>query len=181
MVGFREDLNIYQFRFPENSGRKKVLSEVLEHDVSLRYFISKVRLKGMEKHKKKHEELGHGFGYRILDPSAVSGAIVVGGMGRERNLVKDIESYEKLKGADGFDQKNEQGIRYLTPREYARLQGFPDSFQIPVSNAQAYKQFANSVAVPMIKSVATEIRKVLNDPQKYSQKGQHPIYEYVKT
>ncbi len=179
MVGFRDDLDIHQFTFPENSGRKKTLSDVLEHNVPLRYFISKVRLKGMEKHKKKHEELGHGFGYRVLNPNSVSGAIVVGGMGRERNLVPDMESYEKLRGTEGFEKKNDQGIRYLTPREYARLQGFPDDFQIPVSNAQAYKQFANSVAVPMIRSVAVEIEKILSDPKKYSRKGQHPIYEYA--
>lgn len=180
IVGFREDLNIHDFAFPNGGNERKTLADILEKDVPLRYFISKVRLKGMEKHKKKHEDLGHGFGYRVLDKNGISGAIVVGGMGRERNLVKDEKSYEKLKGIEGIEEKNDQAIRYLTPREYARLQGFPDSFKIPVSNAQAYKQFANSVAVPMIRAVAKEVKKVLSDPQKYSAIGQQPILEYVK-
>ena len=180
IVGFREDMDIYDFQFPEGIGETKTLSDILEKDVPLRYFISNVRLKGMEKHRKKHEDLGHGFGYRVLEQGGISGAIVVGGMGRERNLVMDMKSYQKLSGTVGFDEKNSQGIRYLTPREYARLQGFPDTFKIPVSNAQAYKQFANSVAVPMIRSVAKDIRKILTSPQKYAKKGQNPIIGYVK-
>ena len=52
--------------------------------------------------------------------------------------------------------------RKLTPRECARLQGFPDSFIIPVSNSQAYKQFGNSVAVPVIRAVAGRILEEMN-------------------
>ena len=82
-------------------------------------------------------------------------------MGRERNLVKDEESFKKMKSAPDFKDKDEHAIRYLTPREYARLQGFPDSFEIPVSNAQAYKQFANSVPINLIEAVAVKIKKML--------------------
>jgi DNA (cytosine-5)-methyltransferase 1 len=49
----------------------------------------------------------------------------------------------------------------MTPREWARLQGFPDKFQIPVSDAQAYKQFGNSVAVPAVHATARNIIKAL--------------------
>ena len=56
---------------------------------------------------------------------------------------------------------NRQGVRKMTPREWARLQGFPDSFTIPVSDAQAYKQFGNSVAVPAIEATAHQIVKAL--------------------
>ena len=82
-------------------------------------------------------------------------------MGRERNLVEDKASFEKLEGMPGFGDKDEHAIRYLTPREYARLQGFPDDFKIPVSNAQAYKQFANSVPINMIEEVAKKIMETL--------------------
>ena len=57
---------------------------------------------------------------------------------------------------------NREGIRRLTPRECARLQGFPESFKIPVSDTQAYKQFGNSVAVPVIKSIAKNIIKTIS-------------------
>ena len=56
--------------------------------------------------------------------------------------------------------------RKLTPREAARLQGFPEEYVIPVSDAQAYKQFGNSVAVPVIKAIATEIKKALTKIEK---------------
>ena len=82
-------------------------------------------------------------------------------MGRERNLVidhrlKDFTPVTNIKG-----EVNREGIRRMTPREWARLQGYPDEFLIPVSDAQAYKQFANSVAVPAIKSVATVILETI--------------------
>ena len=47
----------------------------------------------------------------------------------------------------------------MTPREWARLQGFPDNFKIPVSDAQAYKQFGNSVSVPVLTEIASNIIK----------------------
>lgn len=56
----------------------------------------------------------------------------------------------------------DKGIpRRLTPRECARLQGFPDSFSIPVSNTQAYRQFGNSVAVPLVSDIAKNIVEIL--------------------
>lgn len=161
MVGFRKDLDVQSFEFPTSDGRGKKLKDILEKNVPLNFFISKIRYLGMERHRKRHEAKGHGFGYRILDPNGISGAIVVGGMGRERNLVKDEESFKKMKSAPDFKDKDEHAIRYLTPREYARLQGFPDSFEIPVSNAQAYKQFANSVPINLIEAVAVKIKKML--------------------
>ena len=56
-----------------------------------------------------------------------------------------------------IDQGADMPPRKLTPRECARLQGFPEEFIIPVSDAQAYKQFGNSVAVPVIRAIAKEI------------------------
>ena len=82
-------------------------------------------------------------------------------MGRERNLVfddrlTDFTPETKIKG-----EVNKQGIRKMTPREWARLQGFPDNYLIPVSDASAYKQFGNSVAVPAIQATAKEILKII--------------------
>ena len=104
---------------------------------------------------------GNGFGFEIIGDDQVANTIVIGGMGRERNLVvdhrlKDFTPVTNIKG-----EVNREGIRRMTPREWARLQGYPDEFLIPVSDAQAYKQFANSVAVPAIKATATMILETL--------------------
>lgn len=115
----------------------------------------------MEKHKARHENKGNGFGYAIIPDHAIANAIVVGGMGRERNLVidhriTDFTPTTRIKG-----EVNRKGIRKMTPREWARLQGFPDHFKIVVSDASVYKQFGNSVAIPAIQATAKEILKAL--------------------
>ena len=56
---------------------------------------------------------------------------------------------------------NREGIRKMTPREWARLQGFPESFKLVQADAQLYKQFGNSVTVNVIEAIARQIRKVL--------------------
>ena len=61
--------------------------------------------------------------------------------------------------------KNCIGLRTLTPRECARLQGFPDDFKIPVSNTQAYRQFGNTVSVPVVNAIANRIKKHLTELQ----------------
>ena len=82
-------------------------------------------------------------------------------MGKERNLIidkrlKDFTPVTNIKG-----EINKEYIRRMTPREWARLQGFPENFIIPVSDTQAYKQFANSVAIPAVQATAKEIIKLL--------------------
>ena len=100
---------------------------------------------------------GNGFGYEIISDDGTANAVVCGGMGRERNLVYDdrLEDFTPVTHIKG--EVNRQGIRKMTPREWARLQGFPDNFIIPVADASAYKQFGNSVAVPAIQATAEQI------------------------
>lgn len=112
-------------------------------------------------HRARHEAAGHGFGYEIIGDDSVSNAIVVGGMGRERNLVidkrqNDLTPVTRIKGTVNTD-----GIRRMTPREWARLQGFPDEFKIVVADASAYKQFGNSVAIPAIQATAEQELKMI--------------------
>jgi DNA (cytosine-5)-methyltransferase 1 len=100
---------------------------------------------------------GNGFGYEIIPNTGIANAIVVGGMGKERNLLIDHRltnfiPVTKIKG-----EVNKEGVRKMTPREWARLQGFPDDFKIVVSDGQAYKQFGNSVAIPAIQATAKKI------------------------
>lgn len=164
IVGFRKDLGIEEFSYPEPANRKVVFSDVKEERVvSAKYYLSNQYLNTLVAHKKRHEDKGNGFGYEIIADDGIANAIVCGGMGRERNLVIDhrLEDYTPVTHIKG--EINRQGIRKMTPREWARLQGYPDSFVIPVADASAYKQFGNSVAVPAIRATANEIIKRILD------------------
>lgn len=163
IVGFRNDLNISEFEYPKPLKIKKVFKDVKEEEsVSAKYYLSTTYLDTLRKHKERHRRKGNGFGYEIISDDDIANAIVVGGMGRERNLVidhrlKDFTPVTNIKG-----KINREGIRRMTPREWARLQGFPEDFQIIVSDTQAYKQFGNSVAIPAIKETG---RCILNELQ----------------
>lgn len=160
IVGFRKDLNINEFSYPKPTDKSKCFADIKEDSVvSVKYYLSTQYINTLIEHKKRHEAKGNGFGYEIIPDNGVANAIVVGGMGRERNLVidkrlKDFTPITNIKG-----EVNRDGIRRMTPREWARLQGFPDNFRIEVADASAYKQFGNSVAVPAIQATAQEIIK----------------------
>jgi DNA (cytosine-5)-methyltransferase 1 len=160
IVGFRSDLGIESFEYPKPTNQNATFEEVKEaNPVSVKYYLSNTYLNTLVNHKKRHESKGNGFGYEIISDDGTANAVVCGGMGRERNLVYDdrIEDFTPVTHIKG--EVNRQGIRKMTPREWARLQGFPDNFIIPVADASAYKQFGNSVAVPAIKATANEIIK----------------------
>lgn len=174
IVGFRKDQNVNDFTYPQPTDSKKTFSDIKEENVvSAKYYLSTQYLKTLIAHKERHAAKGNGFGYEIISDDGVANAIVVGGMGRERNLVtdkrlKDFTPVTNIKG-----EINREGIRRMTPREWARLQGFPDNFIIGVADASAYKQFGNSVAVPAIQATAKEIvkRLDLSKNKKYGIKG----------
>jgi len=83
-------------------------------------------------------------------------------MGRERNLVYDDRLTNFIPVTNIKGEVNRKGIRKMTPREWARLQGYPEEFIIGVSDAAAYRQFGNSVAVPAIQATAKEVLKSLH-------------------
>ena len=127
-----------------------------------KYYLSTQYLSTLIAHKQRHADKGNGFGYEIINDNDIANAIVVGGMGRERNLVIDDRLTDFTPKTNIKGEINKEGIRKMTPREWARLQGFPDNFLIEVSDASAYKQFGNSVAVPAIKATAQNIIDKLN-------------------
>ena len=140
------------FVFPQRStieGKRKV-AEILDKTVPEKYYLSQKYYEGLLAHKERHAAKGSGFGCEILDPEGVSNTIVCGNMGRERNLIQDRPV-----------SINKWGVRKLTERECARLQGFPDTFKIPVSTTQAYKQFGNAVTVPVAREMARTLKKYL--------------------
>ena len=162
IVCFRKDLEIEEFNFPKSTDSTKKIRNILEENpVSSKYYLSTTYIETLKRHKARHEALGHGFGYEIRDLDSVAGAIVCGGMGRERNLIidkrqKNLTPVTHIKG-----KVNTDGIRKMTPREWARLQGFPDSYKLVLADTHLYKQFGNSVSVPVIAAIAGEIKKKL--------------------
>lgn len=162
IVAFRNDIAPEKFVFPEKTDDTKCLWDIKEEKpVSAKYYLSDTYLETLKQHRARHEAKGHGFGYEIRDWSDVAGAIVCGGMGRERNLVvdkrqKDLTPVTHIKG-----EINKQGVRKMTPREWARLQGFPDSFKLPLADVHLYKQMGNSVTVNVIEAIAKVIKTVL--------------------
>ncbi len=171
IVGFRKDLGIAEsdFAYPQPLGIVKSIRDIMEtKTVSVKYYLSTVYLDCLRRHKKRNEEKGNGFGYEIKNLDGISNTLVTGGMGRERNLIidnrlKDFTPVTNIKG-----EVNREGIRRMTPREWARLQGFPDSFQIKVSDIAAYKQFGNSVAIPAIQATAQNLLNALEKNNDYS-------------
>lgn len=162
IVGFRNDLGIESFEYPKPTNIKVAFSDIKEKEVpATKYFLSTQYVQTLVNHKARHEGKGNGFGYAIIPDDGISNAIVVGGMGRERNLVLDHRITDFTPTTHIKGTVNREGIRKMTPREWARLQGFPDEFLIPVADTSAYKQFGNSVAVPAIQATANEILKLI--------------------
>lgn len=162
IVGFRNDLNISEFEYPEPMDKKITFGDIKEKKgVTAKYYLSKRYLETLRKHKKRHEDKGNGFGFEIIMDDQISNAIVVGGMGRERNLVMDFSLKDFTPETKIKSEINIEGIRKMTPREWARLQGFPDNFRIKVPDTTAYKQFGNSVAIPAIQATAEKILEKL--------------------
>lgn len=162
IVGFRKDTKVKSFKYPKPTDTTKRFIDIREErEVSPKYYLSTQYQQTLIEHKRRHESKGNGFGYEIIADDGVANAIVVGGMGRERNIVIDkrLTIFTPVTNIKG--EINHDGWRRMTPREWARLQGFPDSFVIPVADASAYKQFGNSVAVPAIQATAEAELKML--------------------
>ena len=162
IVAFRDDIDSAGFVFPEGDDSGTSIRDIMEtEEVSVKYYLSTVYLASLRRHKAHHEALGHGFGYEIRDTGGQAGAIVCGGMGRERNLIVDkrLTTFAPVTHIKG--EVNREGIRKMTPREWARLQGFPDDFNLPLADTHLYKQLGNSVTVNVVEAIARRIKEVL--------------------
>ena len=162
IVGFHQRTNVTEFNYPKPLDTKVTFADIKEKEVpATKYFLSTQYVQTLVNHKARHEGKGNGFGYAIIPDNEIANAVVCGGMGRERNLVLDHRITDFTPTTHIKGTVNREGIRKMTPREWARLQGFPDEFLIPVADASAYKQFGNSVAVPAIQATANEILKLI--------------------
>jgi len=160
----------------------KNLYELLEDNVSAKYYLSEQYVETLEKHKAKHKSKGNGFGYKIVNigDNPVSNTILAtGGSGKERNLVlQEKPEYYGIMFGTKKSPINNKGIRVMTPKEWAKLQGFKDyafvkngvdtfSFPHTVSDTQQYKQLGNSVSIPVIESLANYMSGRLNEFENY--------------
>jgi len=145
IVGFKNKTDFDRFQFPKKRGQKKQFHSIVSEDVPRKYTLTMHLWNYLQAYAEKHRKKGNGFGYGIVDMDGVSRTI-------SARYYKD--------GAEVLiDQKPRP--RRLTPRESARLMGFPEDFIIPVSDTQAYRQFGNAVVVPVAKAVAKSVVKAL--------------------
>ena len=162
IVAFRNDIDSSKFHFPEGNDSNTCIRDIMEEEtVSVKYYLSTTYMETLRRHKERHAEKGNGFGYEIRNLDGKAGAIVCGGMGRERNLIIDNRLTDFTPVTHIKGEVNREGIRKMTPREWARLQGFPDDFKLELADTHLYKQFGNSVTVNVIQAIANEIKTVL--------------------
>jgi len=145
IIGFLD--HSVNFEFPKPLNKKVKLGNILEKSVDTKYTISDKLWAGHQRRKKEHKAKGNGFGYCMFN--------------EESEYTSTISARYYKDGSEILIKQKDKNPRKLSPREAGRLQGFPDDFKIVVSDTQAYKQFGNSVAVPVIKAIAKEIYKLL--------------------
>ena len=164
IVAFKNNIAPDEFIFPKRTDDTKRIKDIIEvKPVPAKYYLSDVYVQTLKRHKARHVARGNGFGYEIREWEDVAGAIVCGGMGRERNLLIDKRQKNLVPTTHIKGEINKEGIRKMTPREWARLQGFPDSYKLPLADVHLYKQFGNSVTVNVIESIAKKIKEVLDN------------------
>lgn len=151
LVGFREPR---YFSFPEFPSEGPKLNSILESEAPEKYTLTDHLWTYLQNYARKHKSAGNGFGFGLVGKNDVARTLSA--------------RYHK----DGSEILINQGMnsnpRRLTPRECARLMGFPENFKIPVSDTQSYRQFGNSVVVPVIERIAEQVVKVLREPDAHA-------------
>ncbi|MFJ8242528.1 DNA (cytosine-5-)-methyltransferase [Bacillus tropicus] len=143
IVGFYNPLGGKEipFKFPEPLNTPTKVGDILEKKVDEKYTISDRLYQGHLRRKEEHKKKGNGFGFSLFNENSV--------------YTNTISARYYKDGSEILISQGEgKNPRKLTPRECARLQGFPEEFLIPVSDTQAYRQFGNSVAVPVVEAIA---------------------------
>ena len=157
IVGFLEHLGDYNY--PNGEGIPDIHFGTIReiNMVDTRYYMSERYWQTLVRHKAAQRKKGRGYGYRIIGNDDFGHTLMVGGMGLERNLVVDPANPNVNTVEDPRGELNHEHIRVLTGRECARMQGFPEYFEILTGKTPVYKQFGNSVAVPVVREVARSL------------------------
>ena len=135
----------FDFEKIKTTKKTSKLGNILDEKVDNKYTISNKLWEGHQRRKIEHKAKGNGFGYSIFN--------------EQSEYTSTISARYYKDGSEILIEQKNNNPRKLTPREAGRLQGFPNDFKIPVSDTQSYKQFGNSVAVPVIEELAKEIFK----------------------
>lgn len=148
IVCFRRQVfgDILSFDFPTPPKERPKLADILEQKVDPKYTLTDHLWTYLQRYAAKHRQKGNGFGFGLADPEGVSRTL-------SARYFKD--------GSEILIPQKKKNPRRLTPQECSRLMGFPD-FPIAVSDTQAYKQFGNSVCVPVVEAIGREIVRVLS-------------------
>lgn len=153
IVGFNKDYlpkKFKDFKYPVGKIDKKVcVGDILEKEVGERFTISDKLWEGHQARKRMHKKKGNGFGFCLFN--------------KDSKYTSTISARYYKDGSEALIEQVGKNPRMLTPRECARLQGFTDDFIIPVSNARSYKQFGNSVCIPVIEAVAKAMLDYLGE------------------
>jgi DNA (cytosine-5)-methyltransferase 1 len=144
IIAFLGDVD---FTFPIPPKHIVKLGDVLENNIDKKYTISDRLWEGHQRRKIEHKEKGNGFGYSLFDENS--------------EYTSTISARYYKDGSEILIAQTNDNPRKITPREAARLQGFPEEFAIVVSDTQAYRQFGNSVSVPVIRAIAKSIYNAL--------------------
>lgn len=143
IIGFKKELGVKSFSIRIHPVEPKpLLRDIMEPNVDVKYTISEHLWHYLQDRKIKQRAKGNGFGYSLAYPDGITHTL-------SARYHKD--------GADILIPQEGKCPRRLTPRECARLQGFPDTFISPVSDGRAYKQFGNSVVVPLVEDIANQV------------------------
>jgi len=149
MVGFNKDIykGNEKFEFPELPEPKRRIKDILETKPEAKYTLTDHLWKYLRDYAQKHKEKGNGFGFGLVDLEGISRTM-------SARYYKD--------GSEILIPQKDKNPRRLTMRESARLQGYPEHFRIDaVSMNQGYKQFGNSVVVPLIEAIGENIVSTL--------------------
>ncbi len=145
IVGFRKPMD---FEFPKLVDKRPKLNDVLERKVGGKYTLTDGTWKSLQRHKEMHSAKGNGFGYSMADKDGIA---------------KTLSARYYKDGAEILIPQGADNPRRLTPRECARIMGFPEKFKIPVSDNQAYRQFGNAVVVPVVTEIAKSLVRTIKD------------------
>ncbi|HJD59181.1 MAG TPA: DNA (cytosine-5-)-methyltransferase [Rickettsia endosymbiont of Omalisus fontisbellaquei] len=159
IIGFQDKKD---FNLPNLLQKNSKIADILEEQpVERKYYLSEKSLNSLKAHKERHLNKGNRFGYKIIERDGIASTLVSCDVGKTRNLI--VDKRNKIEHLE----VNSDYIRMLTPREWARLQGYPDSFKLPPANTHAYKQLGNSVTLPVISMLAESIIKTLDQKRKF--------------
>ena len=150
IVGFDKNQvkNYQDFEYPVPPKTPTRVGDILEKNVDDKYTLSDKLWQGHQRRKLENAAAGKGFGYGLFN--------------EDSPYTNTISARYYKDGSEILIEQKGKNPRKITPREASRLQGFPNNFIIPVSDTQAYKQFGNSVAVPVVHAIAEKIIKILD-------------------